>query len=200
MRFFKESDGRIGGAGALLGGTYYNRVWEPTQAWRNSGLAQWSGAIFVSILEVFWTDCPLKMIISKGKLQLESPKFSRSCAPDRLQPDNFLLQDLHTRSHAHHRYKRTFATSVFPTSMTDPIFWRKSWKQRNYTASYYRAAFPWRTTSSKQQTQKGSAAKGRRGGNWWGFTRVSWIQFPMMILVNNEGGGIHQNRKVRWKP
>ena len=54
------------------------------------------------------------MIISKGKLQLESPKFSRSCAPDRLQPDNFLLQDLHTRSHAHHRYKRTFATSVFP--------------------------------------------------------------------------------------
>ena len=77
---------------------------------------------------------------------------------------------LHTRSRAHHRYKKTTTpwrkqrtsattpTSVFPISMTDPTFWRKSWKQRNYTALYYRVAFPWHVgdvASSKLQTLKG---------------------------------------------
>ena len=118
---------------------------------------------------------------------------------------------LHTRSRAHHRYnktttpwrkQRTSATSVFPISMTNPTFWRKSWKQRNYTALYYRVAFPWHVASSKLQTLKGPSGphpvrdqnqrrrdgeKESREGNGGGFTRVSWIQFPMMVLVNNEG-------------
>ena len=132
---------------------------------------------------------------------------------------------LHTRSRAHHRYKktttpwrkqRTSATSVFPISMTDPRFWRKSWKQRNYTALYYRVAFPWRVASSKLQTLKGPSGphpvrdqnqrrRDGRGGKGWGFTRVSWIQFPMMVLVNNEGNTpksrtLWIRRKDRWKP
>ena len=131
---------------------------------------------------------------------------------------------LHTRSRAHHRYKktttpwrkqRTSATSVFPISMTDPTFWRKSWKQRNYTALYYRVAFPWHVASSKLQTLKGPSGphpvrdqNQRRRDDAEEkdeATRVSWIQFPMMVLVNNEGNTpksrtLWIRRKDRWKP
>ena len=69
----------------------------------------------------------------------------------------------------------------------------------------FKTANPKRPKRPAPRARPKPAAKRRRGGKGWGFTRVSWIQFPMMVLVNNEGNTpksrtLWIRRKDRWKP
>ena len=154
-------------------------------------------------------------INSKARIPVLRDKFTIS--------RSYSLTDskLHTRSRhsrAHHRYKktttpwrkqRTSATSVFPISMTDPTFWRKSWKQRNYTALYheylytvvlpsclsvacgkFKTANPKRPKRPAPGARPKPAAKRRRGGKGWGFTRGNTPKSRTLWI----------RRKDRWKP